>query len=70
MKTFIDCDYCGSAGSVEFNMCQVCLKDHAGAADRHGGKLRVTALAAEVDRIIADRAPVRPPAFTRGSRPH
>ena len=23
------CDYCGSAGSIEFGMCQVCLKDYS-----------------------------------------
>ncbi len=69
MKTRIDCDYCGSAGSVEFNMCQVCLKEYSGAVDRRGGKPRVTALGAEVNMIIAGKNLVRPPVFARGNRP-
>jgi hypothetical protein len=68
MKTFIDCDYCGSAGSVEFNMCQVCLRDYAGTAERPGEEPRVSALATKVDRIIADTTLLRPPVFARGNQ--
>lgn len=29
MKALIRCDRCGSAGSVEFEMCQVCYQDYS-----------------------------------------
>jgi hypothetical protein len=32
------CDRCGSAGSIEFEMCQVCFKDYSKVAE---GKARV-----------------------------
>jgi hypothetical protein len=28
-----NCDRCGSAGSVEFEMCQVCFKDYSKAKE-------------------------------------
>jgi hypothetical protein len=28
-----NCDRCGSAGSIEFEMCQVCFKDYSKAKD-------------------------------------
>jgi len=30
MKRLPRCDRCGSAGSIEFDMCQVCYKDYSG----------------------------------------
>ncbi len=29
MRTSIRCDRCGSAGCVEFGMCQVCYRDYS-----------------------------------------
>ena len=65
MKTNVDCDYCGSAGSVDFDMCQVCLRDHA-SDDIRPERPRVTALSLEVDRIITASASMRPPVFAGG----
>jgi hypothetical protein len=66
MKTYADCEYCGSAGSVEFDMCQVCLKDHTESDDIRPERPRVTALSLEVDRIITASASMRPPVFAGG----
>ena len=32
------CPHCGSVGSIEFDMCQVCLYDYAGAGKEEGSQ--------------------------------
>ena len=65
MRLFADCDRCGSAGSVQFGMCQVCLKDYTDREDRHDGGARTSALAAEIDRVVVRGTKIRPPGFIR-----
>jgi hypothetical protein len=69
MKIFLDCDYCGSAGSVEFNMCQVCYRDYSKDDDFRGERPRTTALAAEIDRITAAGIRTSLPMLMRGAVP-
>ena len=35
------CDHCGSAGSIEFGMCQVCLKDYSRDETYFGGRSKI-----------------------------
>jgi hypothetical protein len=35
------CDRCGSAGSIEFEMCQVCFKDYSKAKESGIRKLKL-----------------------------
>ena len=67
MKRAMDCDRCGSAGSIQFNMCQVCLKVYEDDDNRAAGS-RGSRLSTAVDVINRAEIKVRPPAFLQATQ--